>query len=64
MAHLVRERLARRVRPLVTITEPPAEGVIIERDVAVPMRDGVALRVDVFRPATDEPVAVLLCAHP
>ena len=64
MAHLVRDRLARRVRPLVTITDPPSEGVIVERDVAVPMRDGVTLRVDVFRPATDEPVAVLLCAHP
>ncbi|MCD2191927.1 CocE/NonD family hydrolase [Actinomycetospora endophytica] len=64
MAHLVRDRLARRVRPLVTITEPPGEGVLVERDVAVPMRDGVVLRVDVFRPAADEPVAVLLCAHP
>jgi hypothetical protein len=64
MAHLVRERLARRVRPLVTITDPPREGVLVERDVAVPMRDGVTLRVDVFRPVTDDPVAVLLCAHP
>lgn len=30
------------------------------RDVRVPMRDGVSLMVDVFRPATDEPLPVLL----
>ena len=64
MTHLVRERLARRVHPLVTITEPPREGVVVEGDVAVAMRDGVQLRVDVFRPAGDEPVPVLVCAHP
>jgi predicted acyl esterase len=64
MAHLVRDRLARRARPLVTITDPPSEGVIVERDVAVPMRDGVTLRVDVFRPDADGPVPVLMCAHP
>jgi predicted acyl esterase len=64
MTHLVLDRLARRVRPLVTITDPPTVGVVVERDVAVPMRDAVHLRVDVFRPDTDEPVPVLLCAHP
>ena len=64
MAHLVRDRLARRARPLVTITDPPSEGVLVERDVAVSMRDGVQLRVDVFRPDIDRPVPVLLCAHP
>ena len=30
------------------------------RDVAVPMRDGISLSVDVFRPPTEEPLPVLL----
>ena len=30
--------------------DPGALGIIIERDVAVPMRDGVTLRANVFRP--------------
>ena len=64
MDHPVLERLALRVRPLVRITDPPGDGVVVERDVAVPMRDGVHLRVNVFRPAGDEPVPVLMCAHP
>jgi uncharacterized protein len=64
VARLVLDRLRRRVRPLVTITDPPTAGVVVERDAAVPMRDGVRLRADVFRPDTDEPVPVLLCAHP
>ncbi len=64
MAHPVLERLALRVRPLVRITDPPCEGVVVERDVAVAMRDGVRLRVNVFRPEGDAPVPVLLCAHP
>ena len=62
--HPVLARLALRARPLVTITEPPTEGVVVERDVEVVMRDGVTLRVDVYRPAGDEPVPVLMCAHP
>ena len=43
------ERLARTAFPKVTIT-PPAPGIRFERDVAVPMHDGVRLRVNVFRP--------------
>jgi uncharacterized protein len=51
------------VRPPVTITDPPAD-MVVERDVAVPMRDGVRLRVNVFRPAGEGRFPVLLCAHP
>ncbi|GAB3348075.1 CocE/NonD family hydrolase [Amycolatopsis echigonensis] len=32
----------------------------VERDVPIPMRDGVVLRADVYRPETPEPVPVLL----
>ncbi|MFF3503431.1 CocE/NonD family hydrolase [Streptomyces sp. NPDC003247] len=40
----------------------PAEypDMITERDVRVPMRDGVELVVDVYRPRTDEPMPALL----
>jgi predicted acyl esterase len=40
----------------------PAEydGFIMERDVSVPMRDGVELTVDIYRPAADVPLPALL----
>ena len=41
-----------------------ADGVVIERDVMVPMRDGVRLRADLFRPAGDGPFPVLVQRHP
>jgi len=56
-------KLARMVRPAVTITDPPA-GIVFERDVPVVMRDGVTLRVNVFRPEVSGRYPVLLCAHP
>ena len=49
---------------------PPAyrrsvdQGAIIERDVAVPMRDGVKLYVDLFRPADEKPAAPLIAWGP
>src|SRR5690606_40382323 len=46
-----------------TITDPPA-GIVFERDVPVVMRDGVTLRVNVFRPEVSGRYPVLLCAHP
>lgn len=55
--------LRRLVRPPVTITDPPA-GAVAEWNVPVPMRDGVRLRVNVFRPATGGPWPVIVCAHP
>lgn len=36
------------------------DGIVIEKDVAVPMRDGVNIYIDMFRPETDEPLAVLI----
>jgi putative CocE/NonD family hydrolase len=38
--------------------------LIVENDVMVPMRDGVQLRGDVFRPATDGPHPVLVQRYP
>ena len=39
-------------------------GVKVERNVAVPMRDGVVLRADVFRPAEGGPFPVLVLRTP
>jgi predicted acyl esterase len=39
-------------------------GTIYERDVAVPLRDGVLLRADVFRPVGFEKVPALLVYSP
>ena len=41
-----------------------AEGVTIEKDVAVPMRDGVVLRANVFRPEQGGPFPVLVMRTP
>lgn len=59
----VRERLRRLRRPRVTITDPP-EGVVFDHDVAVRVRDGTVLRVNVFRPQADGPHPVIMSAHP
>jgi hypothetical protein len=60
-----RVRLA--VRPLVTITDPP-DGIAVDRDVEVVVRDGTVLRADVYRVAGSSgvpaPTPVLMCAHP
>ncbi|WP_147263093.1 CocE/NonD family hydrolase [Geodermatophilus sp. TF02-6] len=49
--------------PRVTITDPP-EDVTVDWEVAVPMRDGISLRANVFRPQDDERHPVILSAHP
>jgi len=41
-----------------------ADGLRVERDVAVPMRDGVVLRADVYRPAGDGKYPVLVFRTP
>ncbi|MDY6997535.1 MAG: CocE/NonD family hydrolase [Actinomycetota bacterium] len=51
------------IRPPVEVYEPPAD-LVDERDVAVPTRDGVLLRANVFRPPGDERRPVVLCIHP
>ncbi len=38
--------------------------MIIERDLPVEMDDGVVLRVDVYRPDTEEPVPVVMAGGP
>jgi predicted acyl esterase len=57
------ERVVRTAFPKLTITAP-ATGIRVERDVAVPMRDGVKLRVNVFRPDRAGRVPVMMSAHP
>lgn len=52
------------VRPPVSVHEPAPGAVVIDHDMAVITRDGTVLRVNVHRPPGDEPVPVLLCAHP
>ena len=49
-----RSTLGRLLRPPVTITDPPDDATV-DWDVAVPMRDGIRLRVNVFRPGDDAP---------
>jgi len=41
-----------------------ADGMIIERDVAVPVRGGVTVYADVFRPADERPVPPLIAWSP
>ena len=42
----------------------PGIALIVERDVAVPVRDGTILRADVYRPAEGGPHPVLLSRLP
>ncbi len=51
------------MRPPVTVYEPPAD-LVDERDVAVPMRDGVILRANVFRTPDGDRKPVVVCIHP
>jgi hypothetical protein len=59
-----RRRLREIVRPPVGVYEPAPGEVVVAHDVAVVVRDGVTLRVNVHRPPGDGPFPVLLCAHP
>ncbi|MDP7425410.1 MAG: hypothetical protein QF394_08335 [Rhodospirillales bacterium] len=40
--------------------EPSYDGLLAEKDVAVPMRDGVNLSIDFYRPDTEEKLPALL----
>lgn len=57
------KRLKTAIAPDVEVTPPPTE-VQADWDVEVPMRDGVKLRVNIFRPADGRPAPVIMCAHP
>jgi uncharacterized protein len=37
---------------------------IFERDIVIPLRDGVKLRADIFRPRQEDPVPVILAWSP
>lgn len=52
------------LRPPVTVHDPAPGTVLVERDVAVVVRDGITLRVNVHRPPREGPVPVLISAHP
>jgi predicted acyl esterase len=57
------ERLFRTAFPQVKVTAP-APGILRERDVDIQMRDGVRLRVNVFRPDQTGRFPVMMSAHP
>jgi hypothetical protein len=58
-----RTRIHAALRPPVTVYPMPA-GVTKDEDVPVRMRDGVTLRLNLFRPAGDGPFPVIMSAHP
>ncbi len=47
-----------------TIEDEPHRGVIVERDVWIPMRDGVRLQADIWRPIADGRYPILLQRTP
>jgi predicted acyl esterase len=57
------EHLWRIAFPTVRVTPPPP-GIRFERDVPIQLRDGVAVRANVFRPEQGGRFPVLMCAHP
>lgn len=63
IAARARHRLRGVVRPTVEITEPP-DGVVVDWDVPVAVRDGTVLRVNVLRPADGAAAPAILSAHP
>lgn len=57
-------RLRSFVKPPVHAREPQPGSVVDEREIAVVVRDGTTLRVNVFRPVGSGRFPVLLSAHP
>lgn len=58
-----RKRVRAALHPPLTVYPMPAD-VTKEKDVPVRMRDGVTLRLNLFRPAGQGPFPVILSAHP
>ena len=56
-------RIKAAVRPPIRVSPAPAD-LRKDHDVAVPMRDGVVLRLNLYRPAGKGPFPVILSAHP
>ncbi|MDQ2886696.1 MAG: CocE/NonD family hydrolase [Chloroflexota bacterium] len=59
----IAKRLKNLLRPPLHLVPLP-KGMVIEKNVEIPMRDGVILRANVFRPATEGNFPVIMCAHP
>lgn len=58
------ERVRGMLRPPVQVYEPADGTLITEHDAPIALRDGTALRANVYRPTGDGPFPVLVCAHP
>ncbi|MFJ4961675.1 CocE/NonD family hydrolase [Streptomyces sp. NPDC088729] len=58
-----RRRIRTALRPPVAVYAMPSD-ITKDEDVPVLMRDGVTLRLNLFRPAGEGPFPVLLSAHP
>ncbi|KAJ9612453.1 hypothetical protein H2200_004050 [Cladophialophora chaetospira] len=43
---------------------PVHEGILIERDVSIPMDDGISIKCDVFRPKDGQPAPVIMTLGP
>lgn len=59
-----RERVRGIARPRAEVVEPPVGALVRAVDQEVVTRDGTILRANVYRPPGDEPVPVLVSAHP
>jgi predicted acyl esterase len=57
-------RLRGLARLRTRVYEPPPGALTIDHDVAVPVRDGTMLRVNVYRPRREGRFPILLSAHP
>ncbi|MFF7252364.1 CocE/NonD family hydrolase [Streptomyces microflavus] len=62
-ATYARRRIGAALRPPVTVYAMPSD-ITRDQDVPVRLRDGVTLRLNLFRPFGDGPFPVLLSAHP
>jgi predicted acyl esterase len=58
-----RRRIRNAIHPPVTVVPAPPQ-VVKQHDVEVRMRDGVILRVNVYRPQGDGPFPVIVSVHP
>jgi predicted acyl esterase len=58
------DRLRGLLRPPITVRPAPVAEAVFEHDVAVAVRDGTVLRVNVFRPPGEGSHPAILCAHP
>jgi predicted acyl esterase len=56
-------RIRAALRPPVTVQQA-LDDIVVDRDVAVPLRDGVIMRVNVHRPQGPGPFPVILSEHP